>query len=248
MRQVPSCDGRHPSGWLAVSTCGPSDLVLALFLGPSSSLPRVSSGDGDDASVSIDLYPPGAGPSNYAGLLGRGAPPAAVELAPRGGGRGPARHPGGFVGKVRDRSIAAPRRSLLLGLTVVAVVVPRRLFVVASCWSASWGNRHAGPLVASALVSVSPLLVLPLRVELPLRLAGLRARPEPETGTLPYVVDRGRRSRCGEAPSRSPLRSRSLSAMGEPVRSRCSSSTTSGGSPCLWASSHSRSCHRLTRV
>jgi multiple sugar transport system permease protein len=139
-------------------------LVLALFLGP---LVIVFLGSlrpiGTTPPVTVDLVPSGAGLSNYGELLGSEVirrqalnsllvAAVAVPL-------------GTLVASWAGFAIARlPRRGglLLLGLTVVAAVVPASTLFVGRLvlFRVAELTDSPMPLVAPALVGVSPLLVL----------------------------------------------------------------------------------------
>lgn len=139
-------------------------LVLALFVGPLvlaflGSLRPI----GTTPPVSIDLVPPGAGLSNYGELLGNAmlrrealnsllVAAIAVPL-------------GTLVASLAGFAIARlPRRAalLLLGLTLVAAVVPASTLFVGRLvlFRIAGLTDSPVPLMAPALVGVSPLLVL----------------------------------------------------------------------------------------
>ncbi|MGH2641900.1 MAG: carbohydrate ABC transporter permease [Actinomycetota bacterium] len=156
-------DTRDPHLWRGARVV-PSMLVLALFLGP---LVLVFLGSlrpiGTTPPVTIDLVPSGAGLSNYGELLGRDVlrrqalnsllvAAVAVPL-------------GTLVASWAGFAIARlPRRAalLLLGLTLVAAVVPASTLFVGRLvlFRIAELTDSPVPLIAPALIGVSPLLVL----------------------------------------------------------------------------------------
>ncbi|MET1012055.1 MAG: ABC transporter permease subunit [Actinomycetota bacterium] len=157
----PATRGAYP--WRGARVVPPI-LVLALFLGP---LVLVFLGSlrpiGTAPPVSIDLVPPGAALSNYGELLGNEVlrrealnsllvAAIAVPL-------------GTLVASLAGFAIARlPRRAalLLLGLTLVAAVVPASTLFVGRLvlFRIAGLTDSPVPLIAPALVGVSPLLVL----------------------------------------------------------------------------------------
>lgn len=157
----PATRGAYP--WRGARLVPPI-LVLALFLGP---LVLVFLGSlrpiGTAPPVSIDLVPPGAALSNYGELLGNEVlrrealnsllvAAIAVPL-------------GTLVASLAGFAIARlPRRAalLLLGLTLVAAVVPASTLFVGRLvlFRIAGLTDSPVPLIAPALVGVSPLLVL----------------------------------------------------------------------------------------
>lgn len=139
-------------------------LVLVLFLGP---LAFVFLGSlrpiGTAPPVSIHLVPPGAGLSNYGELLGneafrRGASNSLLVAAI-------AVPLGTLVASLAGFAIARlPRRAarVLLGLTLAAAVIPASTLFVGRLvlFRISALTDSPVPLIAPALVGVSPLLVL----------------------------------------------------------------------------------------
>jgi multiple sugar transport system permease protein len=157
---------RRPSGRLASEALHlvlPS-LVLALFLAPlvlaflGSLRPA-----GTPPPVSIDLWPADAGASNYADVLGR--PMLRRQLLNSLLVAAIAVPAGTLVASAAGFAIARlPRRAALalLGVTVVAVAIPASTVFVGRLvlFRFLGATDTPVPLVAPALIGVTPLLVL----------------------------------------------------------------------------------------
>jgi multiple sugar transport system permease protein len=157
---------RRPSSRLGSETLHlvlPS-LVLAVFLAPLVlSVLGSLRPPGTTPPTSIDLWPAGAGASNYGEVLGR--PELRRQLLNSLVVAGVAVPAGTLVASWAGFAIARlPRRAamLLLGVTVVAVAMPASsMFVGRLVLFRSLGLTDTPlPLIAPALIGVTPLLVL----------------------------------------------------------------------------------------